>query len=150
MNDFFSYRFLSHFGVMKSVSVAALICLVMGTVSCRSTQKATIEPISPIHDTTYITNVQKDSVYVDRWRTEYQKGDTVYVTNNQITSKLITRTDTVYKVVNQPVEVVKEQIKEVEKEFNFIQKFFLFLGLFTFIVGVFWIVGFVRNKIRGN
>ncbi len=89
-------------------------------------------------------------MYVDRWRTEYQKGDTVYVTNNQITSKLITRTDTVYKVVNQPVEVVKEQIKEVEKEFNFIQKFFLFLGLFTFIVGVFWIVGFVRNKIRGN
>lgn len=89
------------YGVLALI-LAALALL---TISCRTARIVEQVPVY-IHDTTQSVKVQRDSIYTDRWHTEYVKGDTVYVTDNQITVKYITRTDTAYKVVEKPVEVV--------------------------------------------
>ena len=69
-----------------------------------------------------------DSTYIDRWHTQYEKGDTVFVTNEQITVKLRTITDTEYKYVEKPVTVTVEQIKEVKKPLAWWQKSFMWCG----------------------
>lgn len=93
-----------------------------------------------VHDTTQTVRVERDSVYVDRWRTQYVKGDTVYVTDTQITVKWRERIDTAYKVVEKPVEVVKEQIKEVPRKMPKACIFLMFIGIGSILVLVAWIL----------
>ena len=130
----------------RRVAVAvALICLTVSATSCRSTNEIVKEV--PVHDTTYITKTQRDSTYIDRWRTEYIKGDTVFVTNNQITVKYRTNTDTAYKYIEKPVEVVVSQIKEVEKPLRWWQKTMIWLGVgFILVVIGFGISLYVKLK----
>lgn len=122
------------YGVLALI-LAALALL---TVSCRTVRIVEQVPVY-IHDTTQSVKIERDSIYIDRWHTEYQIGDTVYVTNNQTTVKYITRTDTAYKVVEKPVEVVKEQIKEVEKPLSKLHKFVFFSGLCALFAVLAWL-----------
>lgn len=109
-------------------------------VGCRSVRNVTVEKPVYLHDTITAVKVQHDSTYVDRWHTVEVKGDTVYVTERQITSKLVTATDTIYKVVEKPVEVVKEQIKEVPAIIPKWRKFVFFIGLTAIVTFVVWIL----------
>lgn len=133
------------YGVMALI-LAALALL---TVSCRTVRIVEQVPVY-IHDTTQSVSTQRDSIYVDHFREVVEKGDTVYVTNNQMTVKYITRTDTAYKVVEKPVEVVKEQIKEVEKPLSKLHKCVFFGGLCALLAIFAWltvrIIRFFREK----
>ena len=135
-----------------SVLALILAALALLTVGCRATKNITerVEVPVYIHDTMQSVKTQRDSVYVDRWHTEYVKGENIYIVDSQITVKYITRTDTAYKVVEKPVEVVKEQIKEVTKPLSKWHKCIFFCGLFALLAVFAWltvrIISFCREK----
>lgn len=126
-----------------------LAALALMTVSCRTVRIVEQVPVY-IHDTTQSVKTQRDSIYIDHFREVVEKGDTVYVTDNQMTVKYITRTDTAYKVAEKPVEVVKEQIKEVEKPLSKLHKFVFSSGLCALLAFFAWltvrIIRFFRKK----
>jgi hypothetical protein len=93
----------------------------------------------PIHDTVRETRVSRDSIYIDRWRTEYVDGDTVYVTNE--VTKVVTKyvTDTAYRYVEKPVPVTRTV--EVKKPLTWWQKtqqggFWVLLAAIAAVIGV--------------
>jgi hypothetical protein len=110
----------------RAVVRAALICLVLSTASCRTIK--TVEVPVPVHDTTYITKTERDSVFVEHSTTYYVKGDTVF--EQKTVTKYIekTKTDTVRLYVEKPIEIVKTETKTVEKPLNSLQKAFIILG----------------------
>ena len=106
---------------------AALTCLVLSAASCRTIQ--TVEVPVPVHDTTYITKTERDSVFVEHTTHEYVKGDTVFM--KITTTKYVDRvkTDTVRLYVEKPIEIVKTETKTVEKPLNFIEKTLIAFGV---------------------
>lgn len=106
---------------------AALTCLVLSAASCRTIQ--TVEVPVPVHDTTYITKTERDSVFVEHTTHEYVKGDTVFM--KITTTKYVDRvkTDTVRIYVEKPIEIVKTETKTVEKPLNFIEKTLIAFGV---------------------
>lgn len=115
----------------RKVAVAvALICLTVSATSCRSVNEIVKEV--PVHDTTYITKTQRDSTYIDRWHTEYIKGDTVWKKDSVLVVRWRDRNDTVRLYVEKPVEM--EKIVKVEKKLNFFQKTLMWCGVGFIIV----------------
>ena len=117
-------------------SVAAL-CLLL--TSCKGL-KQTVEVPVYIHDTTYKTKEVHDSTFIDRWHTEYQKGDTIFITNE--VTKIVTKlkTDTAYKYIEKPVVVSKTETVEVKKPLSWWQKTFVWIGVLCLIGIVLWLV----------
>lgn len=109
---------------LKAIAVLFACNLLLS--GCRGLRE--VEKPVYLHDTVYRVQHHRDSTYVDRWHTVEVKGDTVFVVEKQITSKLITRTDTAYKYVEKPVEVVVEQIKEVAKPLRWWQIALMWTG----------------------
>lgn len=130
----------------KSVVAAALICLVVTAVSCRSVVHTVERPVY-VHDTTFVSKEVHDSTFVDRWNTVYQKGDTVYVTQTKTVYRERIKTDTVYKSKEIPVEVKVTETVEVAKQLAWWQKALMYIGVF-FLVGllVFFILLIVKTK----
>ena len=121
----------------------ALICLTVSATSCRSVNEIVKEV--PVHDTTYITKTQRDSTYIDRWHTEYVKGDTVWKKDSVLVVRWRDRNDTVRLYVEKPVEV--EKIVKVEKKLNFFQKTLMWCGVgFILVLIGFGISLFVKLK----
>ena len=83
-------------------------------------------------DTTYITVHDKeyvrDSIYIDRFKTIKEKGDTVYITDTQIKYKDRWREKEVHDTTY--VEKVKTETvtEQVEKKLNWFQKTMMGLG----------------------
>ena len=120
---------------------AALICLALAAASCRTIQ--TVEVPVPIHDTTYITKTERDSVFVEHTTHEYVKGDTVFM--KITTTKYVDRvkTDTVKVYVEKPIEIIKTDTKTVEKPLNWLQKIFMVCGGLFMLSVLFEIAVFV-------
>lgn len=99
-------------------SVVALCLMLTG---CK-TVKQTVEVPVYIHDTTQIVREVHDSTYIDRWHTVYQKGDTIFVTDE--VTKIVTKIkiDTAYKYIEKPVVISKTETVEVEKPITWWQK----------------------------
>ena len=112
---------------MKAIRFTLMLSLVACLAGCRTVRVIEQVPVE-VHDTMYQKVVQRDSIYTDRWHTVEVKGDTVFLTNNQITVKYRTVTDTAYKYIEKPVTVTVEQIKEVEKEQKWWQKMLMWFG----------------------
>lgn len=99
--------------------------------------KQTVEVPVYIHDTTQIVREVHDSTYIDRWHTVYQKGDTIFVTDE--VTKIVTKIkiDTAYKYIEKPVIISKTETVEVEKPLTWWQKTkqkgFWFLSAVVFI-----------------
>lgn len=112
---------------------AALTCLVLSAASCRTIQ--TVEVPVPVHDTTYLTKTERDSVFVEHSTTYYVKGDTVY--NTKTVTKYVERlkTDTLRVYVEKPIEIVKTETKIVEKPLNWLQKTLIGGGV-CFVVSI--------------
>ena len=72
--------------------------LLLTLVGCKAL-KQTVEVPVFVHDTAYLAKEVHDSTFIDRWHTEYQKGDTIFVTDevNKIVTKIVR--DTAYKYV---------------------------------------------------
>lgn len=125
-------------------TVYGLLLLTM--VGCKAL-KQTVEVPVYVHDTAYLAKEVHDSTYIDRWHTIEVKGDTVFVTNEQITVKLRTITDTAYKYVEKPVTVTVEQIKEVEKPQTWWQKGLMWCGALGILTALAAVVVRLRRSI---
>lgn len=141
---------ISHISVFvgrRTVVAAALICLVVAAVSCRTVETVTVEVPVAVHDTMYISQKIHDSVYVEN--TEYIKGDTVYKYKTKYVEKV--RTDTVLSYIEKPVEIVNEIVKTeyVERRLRWWQKTRMFLGDFLLIGIVVFLVSLaIKTKRR--
>ena len=124
-------------------SVVALCLFLTG---CK-TVKQTVEVPVYVHDTTYVAKEVHDSTFIDRWHTEYQKGDTIFITNE--VTKIVTKikTDTAYKYIEKPVVVSKTETVEVKKPLSWWQKTFVWIGVLCLIGIVLWLVWKLRKLI---
>ena len=88
-----------------------------------------------------------DSIYVHDSIFTLVKGDTVYVSKNKETNRLVNKTDTIIKTdtIKVPVEITKTvtktevQVKETNKLYWW-QKSFIYLGLIVFISGILFLI----------
>ena len=124
-------------------SVVALCLMLAG---CKAV-KQTVEVPVYVHDTTYVAKEVHDSTFIDRWHTEYQKGDTIFITNE--VTKIVTKikTDTAYKYIEKPVIVSKTETVEVKKPLSWWQKTFVGIGVLCLIGIVLWVVLKLRKLI---
>lgn len=132
--------------VLRSIIILLVvmlpILLTFAATSCGSTKTITTTEVPVyIHDTTKVVQMQHDSTYIDRWHTEYIKGDTIFVTDSQIVVKWLVRTDTAVKYVEKPVEVVVEKVKE-KKRIPWYAWLPLISGVITFV----WAVWYTSRK----
>ena len=124
-------------------SVVAL-CLLL--TSCKGLKQVVEVPVY-IHDTTKTVTEVHDSTFIDRWHTEYQNGDTIYITDEVTKIKYVTKTDTAYKVVEKPVVVSKTETVEVKKPLSWWQKTLIYLGMFSVVCTVLSLLWKYRKQI---
>ena len=117
-------------------SVVALCLLLTG---CK-TVKETVEVPVYIHDTMQTVKEVHDSTFIDRWHTIYQKGDTIFITNE--VTKIVTKikNDTVYKYIENPVTVTTTETVEVKKPLSWWQKTFMWAGVIGMVAFGVWVV----------
>ena len=85
--------------------------------SCKTTSNTTaIVPVhSATHDTIFLSKVEYDSVYIDRWQRIERKADTVFCDRAKTEFRYRLLRDTVYKTRTDTIPVVK-QVPVVKKE----------------------------------
>ena len=112
--------------------------LLLTMVGCKAL-KQTVEVPVYVHDTAYLAKEVHDSTYIDRWHTEYQKGDTIYITDE--VTKIVTKIvrDTAYKYVEKPVTISKTETVEVKKPLTWWQKTLMWLGVAMIGIIAVWI-----------
>lgn len=122
------------------IPLLCTICL----CSCRSLRTVEQVPVY-VHDTAYVATVQHDSIHIDHFR-EVTKmvGDTVYVHDSTVIFRLLSKTDTAYRVVERPVTVTVEQTREVEKPLRWWQKGLMYAGA----AGIFITLAAVAYRLR--
>ena len=125
---------------MKRVFFILFACALLTGCSCL---RRTVEVPVYIHDTTYTAKEVHDSTFIDRWHTEYQKGDTIYITDE--VTKIVTKIkiDTAYKYVEKPVTISKTETVEVKKPLRWWQKGLMWIG----VVGLMGLMGFIGWRI---
>lgn len=96
-----------------------------------------------IHDTTQTVRELHDSIYIDRWHTEYQKGDTIYITDEVTKTVTKIKIDTAYKYVEKPVTISKTETVEVKKPLTWWQKTLMGMG----VVGLMGLIGLIGWRI---
>ena len=128
-------------GYIAITLIVAFIALFF--CACRSPKTITIERPVILHDTLRDVREVHDSVHVDRWHTEFVKGDTIFVTDSVDRWRKVFVHDTTYQVVERPVEVVTTEVKEVEKDNPLWYRIMFFVGLMTTCL----FIAFVLSKI---
>lgn len=131
--------------VMKRLLLIALVCLL--SAGCRTAKVIEQVPVY-VHDTTAVVKEVHDSTYIDRWHTEYLKGDTVFVRDSFAVVRYFRTTDTAYKVVERPITVTRTETVEVEKRLHWWQKGLMWMGVIGLLCVVGWIgIRFYRKKL---
>lgn len=125
-------------GMRKSVLVAALSCIAISAVSCRSTAEIVKEVPVPVHDTAYIAKIQHDSTYIDRWHTQWLSGDTVFIHDSIDRWFSTVKYDTSYKYIEVPITIKEKETVEVKKPLTWFQKTMMWMGVGFILV----IIGF--------
>ena len=118
---------------MRRTFLLLFACAMLTGCSCL---RRTVEVPVYIHDTTYTAKEVHDSTFIDRWHTEYQKGDTIYITDE--VTKIVTKIkiDTSYKYVEVPVETTITKTVEVQKPLSWWERtqqggFWVLLAVFS-------------------
>ncbi len=99
----------------RTVFILVLSLLLVG---CSSVLKTTEVPVY-LYDTTEVVRYERDSIYIERWHTEYAQGDTVYRTDSVYAWRYLYKHDTTWVYRDVPVEVEKR----VERELTWWQQF---------------------------
>ncbi|MBP5545724.1 MAG: hypothetical protein J6X59_00370 [Bacteroidales bacterium] len=131
----------SYFTFARFLEITSLVILLSG---CSATKVIEQVPVY-VHDTTQTVRELHDSIYVDRWHTEYQKGDTIFITNEVTKTVTKIQVDTSYQYVEKPVVVSKTEIVEVEKKLGWWQKLFIWLGVITLLAGIAYLLYKLRK-----
>ena len=123
---------------------AFVVFLLFLLTSCKQIEY--IPVIEHKTDTTYITKVQKDSVWLHDSVFVSVKGDTTWI--EKFHTKYITKEvhDTLYKARVDSIPVPYEVVKEVAKEFSWWQKLRLWLGNIT-LIGILGLMGYGGFKL---
>ena len=119
--------------------IAASFILFTGCKTVKIIEQVPVE----VHDTTLSVKEVHDSTYIDRWHTEYQKVDTIYITDE--VTKIVTKIkiDTAYKYVEKPVTISKTETVEVKKPLTWWQKGLMWIG----VVGLMGLMGLIGWRI---
>lgn len=108
--------------------IGVALCALLG--SCTTTEYVTVEKIK--HDTTYVSKVQRDSVWLHDsiYVKEWMKGDTVYRDRDRWHTKYIEsiKHDTLYKATHDTIPQPYPVIKEVEKTLSKTQTGLMIIG----------------------
>lgn len=101
----------------KLLFLLFLVLLLLLLSSCKTTSNTTaIVPVhSATHDTIFLSKVEFDSVYIDRWQRIERKADTVFCDRAKTEFRYRLLRDTVYKTRTDTVPVVRE-VPVVKKE----------------------------------
>ena len=126
----------------KGLRFTVYCLLLLTMVGCKAL-KQTVEVPVYVHDTAYLAKEIHDSTYIDRWHTEYQKGDTIYITDE--VTKIVTKIkiDTAYKYVEKPVTISKTETVEVKKPLTWLQKTLMGMG----VVGLMGLMGLIGWRV---
>lgn len=127
------------------VFCAGLILICLG--SCRSVKYVPYETIK--HDSIYITNHQKDSVYIYDSIYQKEKGDTLilekwhtkYVEKQVHDTSYIERWDSIY--VHYPVE---KELNKWEKRYITVGKVSVGLYIGLMVALITWLVYYIKRK----
>ena len=125
---------------LKFEAVLISICLALAALwflcSCTTTKVVTVEKVKT--DTTYITQHQRDSIWLHDsiFVSQQQRGDTILLTTTKWHTKYIEREvhDTLYQSKRDSIPVPYEVIKEVPAELSWWQKTRIIIG--TFVLGL--------------
>jgi hypothetical protein len=119
---------------------ALACCLIAMCVSCTKTEYITVEKVRT--DTAYITKHQRDSVWMHDsiWVTQYQKGDTIFLTSRKWHTKYIEsiRHDTTYVATHDTIPQPYPVIKEVEKKLSRRQQMVMAVGSMAIMAALIW------------
>ena len=102
--------------ISKKMLGAALMTVLFAGCATQNAQKS---DTLYVHDTEYQWRERIDSIYVDRWRTSYAKGDTVYLTDSvrvykyRLAHDTVRTRDTVQTVRVEQTETVKTEKKYI-------------------------------------
>lgn len=110
----------------------------IGLVGCKATKVIEQVPVY-VHDTTQTVRELHDSIYIERWHTEYQKGDTIYITDEVTKTVTKIKIDTAYKYIEKPVTISKTETVEVKKPLTWLQKTLMGMG----VVGLMGLMGLI-------
>ena len=128
--------------------VGIALCALFG--SCTTTEYVTVEKIK--HDTTYVSKVQRDSIWLHDsiYMKEWMKGDTVYRDVDRWHTKYIEKQvhDTVYKARVDSVPKPYPVIKEVEKPLSRRDHMIMCIGVFAIIGALCWFVWWAAKVLR--
>ena len=131
------------------------ILVIIALTSCRTVKYIDRTVIDSTEIEVPITNTKieyrdrfiYDSIYVHDYIFTLIKGDTVYVSKNKETNRLVNKTDTIIKTdtIKIPVEITKTVTKtEIQvKETNILywwQKSLIYLGLIVLISGIIFLI----------
>lgn len=105
------------------ISLVCTICL----AGCKATKPYPVY----IHDTLAVKQEVHDSTYIERWHTQWMKGDTCFIHDSIYLWRDRTKHDTVYKSTEKPVPVT--EYVEVEKPLSWWEKTFIGLGVIELI-----------------
>ena len=131
------------------------ILVIIALTSCRTVKYIDRTVIDSTEIEVPITNTKieyrdrflYDSIYVHDSIFTLIKGDTVYISKNKETNRLVSKTDTIAKTdtIKIPVEIIKTvtqteiQIKETNKLYWW-QKSLMYLGLIVLISGIVFLI----------
>ena len=135
------------------------ILVIIALTSCRTVKYIDRTAVDSTEIEVPITNTKieyrdrflYDSIYVHDSIFTLIKDDTVYISKNKETNRLVSKTDTIIKTdtIKIPVEITKTvtktetQIKEVNKLY-WRQRVFMYLGLIVSISGIVFLI--IKNK----
>jgi len=123
---------------MKHLPIIAFAILL---TSCKTTQPVVLPQT---HDSIVIrTELRIDSVYIDRYHTEYIKGETIYIHDSFVDYryKVLTKTDSIVRIDSIPYPVEVQVVQEVVPAFykNCTIALWIFIAL-TFVAIVLRII----------
>lgn len=110
----------------KLKTTILIAAITMTLCSCKTSTQLVEVPVY-IHDTTRTVQLQHDSVYIDNWHTQWQRGDTIFIHDSIERWRSLVKVDTAYQYVELPIETTKMVVKE--KELTTIQRFQIFSGV---------------------
>jgi hypothetical protein len=119
-------------------------------VSCTKTEYITVEKVRT--DTTYVTKHQRDSVWLHDsiWVTQYQKGDTIFLTSRKWHTKYIEsiKHDTTYVATHDTIPQPYPVIKEVEKKLSRRQQMVMTVGSMAIMAALIWFLWWAVKILR--
>ena len=132
-------------GVAFIVSIIAALAMCSLMSSCTTTKVVTVEKVK--NDSIYITNHQRDSVWLHDSITISERGDTVRIEKWHTKYREKVVRDTIYKnrteIIPQPYEV----IKEVPRQLTWQQNLLMLVGFTSLILLILFIVSKIRRFI---